>query len=222
MTTAIIGLATLPVSPVWMRHGRRFVRVLKRTTNSSRPSFSYGILAGLKELSTSEVHGLCLWSHFPAAFTKYRTSACRRPPPAAAAVRGLSKIRGRYDANICQIHLQCFTTEGFAYFLATSGNFDLPKYGKIVLRPIPWVYWQARRCYAGWRMTLFVFLVLFAVFSFFSLQIDFFFMYPSTVALTASSCIPVRPQPLRTWAGPQAGVSPPRQSPPCKYIIFQT
>ena len=40
----------------------------------------------------------------------------------------------------------------------------------------------------------------------------------STVALTDSSCIPVRPQPLRACAEPQAGVIPPRRRPPCIYI----
>ena len=40
----------------------------------------------------------------------------------------------------------------------------------------------------------------------------------STVALTASSCIPVRVQPLQACAEPPAGVSPPRRSPPCIHI----
>ena len=67
------------------------------------------------------------------------------------------------------------------------------------------------------RMTdraMFVFL-MFPTFCFFPLI--FFYSAPvgSTVALTGSSCIPVRPQPLRACAETQAGVSPPRRSPPC-------
>ena len=61
--TAIIGLATLAVNRGWMGHGCRFVRGLKQKhTNSSRPSFSEGILAGLEELPTSEVRWLRLES----------------------------------------------------------------------------------------------------------------------------------------------------------------
>ena len=42
----------------------------------------------------------------------------------------------------------------------------------------------------------------------------------STVALTASSCTPARPQQFRACAEPQVGVSPPRRSPPyTKYVI---
>ena len=36
-----------------------------------------------------------------AVFTPWRASACRGLPAAAASVRGLNIICGRYDANIC-------------------------------------------------------------------------------------------------------------------------
>ena len=65
MITAMIGLATLAVSPEWMRHGYMGVvlcRGWNRITNSSRPSLSHGILAGLEGLPTSAVRGLCLES----------------------------------------------------------------------------------------------------------------------------------------------------------------
>ena len=63
LITSMIGLATLAVSPVWMQHGCSFVRGLENNhENSSRPSFSQGILAGLEGLPTSEVRGLCVES----------------------------------------------------------------------------------------------------------------------------------------------------------------
>ena len=51
----------------------------------------------------------------------------------------------------------------------------------------------------------------------FSLFIFGFYKAPlgRTVALSASSRIPVRPQPLRACAEPQAGVSP-----PCTYVAY--
>ena len=41
----------------------------------------------------------------------------------------------------------------------------------------------------------------------------------STIALTASSFIPVRLQPPRACAEPPAGVTPPRRSPPCTFVL---
>ena len=72
------------------------------------------------------------------------------------------------------------------------------------------VYERVMRCWVGWRMEMFVFLV-FAASSFSSLKIGFSNTpHGSTVALlasSASSCIPVRPYIAIT------GMRPPRRSP---------
>ena len=69
---------------------------------------------------------------------------------------------------------------------------------------------------ARWRMEKFCF--FFPTFSFFSLK-NLFKIAPlgNSVALPASSCIPVRLQPLRACAEPPVGVSPQWRSPPSLY-----
>ena len=63
----------------------------------------------------------------------------------------------------------------------------------------------------------------FLAFSLFSLHIVFDCTPPgSTIALTASSCMPVRLQPLRACVEPRSGVNPPWQTPlVCKYDIVR-
>ena len=62
LTTAMIGLATLAVRPVWTRHGCRFVRVLKNNHKERPPQFFPGDLGRTVRAADSEVHGLCLES----------------------------------------------------------------------------------------------------------------------------------------------------------------
>ena len=75
------------------------------------------------------------------------------------------------------------------------------------------LYERVIRCCVGWRMAMLVFLV-FTAFCFSSLNCFYNAFLGSTVALTASSCIPVCPQPLRACAETQAGINPPGRSPP--------
>ena len=57
---------------------------------------------------------------------------------------------------------------------------------------------------------------VFPAFSFIYLKAGFYYAaLGSAVALTASSCIPVRVQPLRACVEPPAGVGLPRPRPPC-------
>ena len=93
-TTAMIGLAAPVVSPVRMRHGCRFVRVLKKykSHTAAAPAFLRGLWPGWKNCRPLRYTG-CAWS----PITPLRASACRRPP--AAAMRGFNKIRGRFDAR---------------------------------------------------------------------------------------------------------------------------
>ena len=69
--------------------------------------------------------------------------------------------------------------------------------------------------HGGWQWSFFLCFQRFLHFT-----QSFFYHAPlgRTVALTASSCIPVRVHPFRAYAEPPAGVSPPRRRPP--YIIY--
>ena len=73
--------------------------------------------------------------------------------------------------------------------------------------------------HGGWRCFFFLCFQRFPYFH----SILIFYIAPlgSTVALTASSCIPVRLQSLRACAEPPAVVSPQRRSDPCIYKDLQ-
>lgn len=82
------------------------------------------------------------------------------------------------------------------------------------------LYEKAMRCCARWRTEMFVLLV-FAALSLCSLKIVFYnARFGGTVALTSSSCIPVRPQPFLACAESHAGVSPPQWNPIGIYIYI--
>ena len=97
LITAMIRLAALAVSPVWMRHGCRFVRGLKQN-HKQQPSQLFPGDFGLAG-RTADLWGT--WAApgvlSAAAFTSYSASARRRLPAAVVvAVRGLNTICGRY------------------------------------------------------------------------------------------------------------------------------
>ena len=118
--------------------------------------------------------------------------------------------RRRFVLSICPIQsvaAQLTVLWLSAYIRSTAYSTDAERLVRSTLQCCLLLYERVMSCCARWRMEMF----LFCFQRFLYIQNCYLVFHDaplgSTVALTASSCIPVRLQPLRVCAEPPAGVT---------------